>query len=102
MDPYELSSRSEDLSILSIHSFFVYKEIMSTEVLSIRISGELKREAEKLGIDVKSVVEKALADAVEQAKRRKLEEAINMLLEEMGEISDGEWVRVVKECRRER
>ncbi|MBO3753526.1 MAG: DUF4145 domain-containing protein [Candidatus Brockarchaeota archaeon] len=75
---------------------------MSTEVLSIRISGELKREAEKFGIDVKSVVEKALTDAVEQAKRRKLEEAINMLLEEMGEISDREWVRVVKECRRER
>ncbi|MGB9717566.1 MAG: DUF4145 domain-containing protein [Thermoproteota archaeon] len=75
---------------------------MSTEVLSVRISGELKREAEKLGIDVKSVVERALADAVEQAKRRKLEEAINMLLKEMGEVSDDEWVRVVKECRRER
>lgn len=75
---------------------------MSTEVLSIRISGELKRETEKLGIDVKSVVEKALADAVEQAKRRKLEEAIDMLLKEMEEISDGEWVRAVKECRRER
>lgn len=87
---------------LSIHSFFVYKQIMSTEVLSIRISGELKRETEKLGIDVKSVVEKALADAVEQAKRRKLEEAINMLLKEMDEISEEEWVRVVKECRRER
>ncbi|MCX8183066.1 MAG: DUF4145 domain-containing protein [Crenarchaeota archaeon] len=75
---------------------------MSTEVLSIRISGELKRETEKLGIDVKSVVEKALAEAVEQAKRRKLEEAINMLLKEMGEVSEEEWVRVVKECRRER
>ncbi|MEM3661024.1 MAG: DUF4145 domain-containing protein [Thermoproteota archaeon] len=75
---------------------------MSTAVLSIRISWELKRETEKLGIDVKSVVEKALADAVEQAKRRKLEEAINMLLKEMGEISEEEWVRVVKECRRER
>ncbi|MBO3797276.1 MAG: DUF4145 domain-containing protein [Thermoproteota archaeon] len=75
---------------------------MSTAVLSIRISGELKRETEKLGIDVKSVVEKALADAVEQAKRRKLEEAINMLLKEMDEISEEEWVRVVKECRRER
>jgi len=75
---------------------------MSTEVLSVRISGELKRETEKLGIDVKSVVEKALADAVEQAKSRRLEEAINILLKEMGEISNDEWVRVVKECRREK
>lgn len=84
------------------YTFFLCIQILSTEVLSIRISGELKREAEKLGIDVKSVVEKALADAVEHAKRRKLEEAINMLLKEMDEISEGEWVRVVKECRRER
>lgn len=74
---------------------------MSTEVLSIRVRRELKREAERLGIDMKSVVEKALTDAVEQAKKRKLEEAINTLLREMGEMPEEEWVRVVKECRRE-
>ncbi|MBO3840383.1 MAG: DUF4145 domain-containing protein [Thermoproteota archaeon] len=74
---------------------------MSTEVLSVRVSRELKREAERLGIDMKSVVEKALTDAVEQAKKRKLEEAINTLLREMGEMPEEEWVRVVKECRRE-
>lgn len=75
---------------------------MSTEVLSIRISKELKKETEKLNIDVKSVVEKALADAVEQAKKKRLEEAVNTLLQEIGEVSEEEWVRVVKECRRER
>jgi hypothetical protein len=57
---------------------------MSTEVLSTRISKELKREAEKLNTDAKDVVERAPADAVEQAKRRKLEEAIKALLPEMG------------------
>ena len=75
---------------------------MSTEVLSVRIRKELKKEAERLNINVKNVVEKALAEAIEQAKRKKLSEAINTLLLEMGEISEDEWVRTVKECRRER
>ena len=74
---------------------------MSTEVLSVRIRRELKKEAEKLNINMKSVVEKALAEAIEQAKRKKLSEAINALLLEMKEISEDEWVRVVRECRRE-
>jgi antitoxin component of RelBE/YafQ-DinJ toxin-antitoxin module len=75
---------------------------MSTEVLSVRIERELKREAEKLNIDIKKVVEKALAEAVEQAKRRKFEEAINALLLEMEKVSEDEWVRVIKESRRRR
>jgi len=59
---------------------------MSTEVLSvrIRIRKELKKEAERFNINVKNVVEKALAEAIEQAKRKKLSEAINTLLLEMG------------------
>lgn len=87
---------------LSIQVIFAYKSNMSTEVLSVRIERELKREAEKLNIDIKKVVEKALAEAVEQAKRRKFEEAINALLLEMEKVSEDEWVRVIKESRRRR
>lgn len=75
---------------------------MSTEVLSVRISKGLKKEAEKLDIDVKSIVERALVNAIEQAKKKRLEDAIDMLLREIGEISEEEWVRAVKECRMER
>ena len=75
---------------------------MSTEVLSIRIRKDLKRQAEKLNINVKDVVEKALAEAIEQAKRERLKESINMLLLEMKGVSEEQWVRVVRECRRER
>ncbi|MCD6537459.1 DUF4145 domain-containing protein [Candidatus Bathyarchaeota archaeon] len=74
---------------------------MSTEVLSVRIRKELKREAEKLNINMRSVVEKALAEAIEQAKRKKLSEAIDALLLEMRGVSEDEWVRVVRERRRE-
>jgi len=87
---------------LSIQVIFAYKSNMSTEVLSVRIERELKREAEKLNIDIKKVVEKALVEAVEQAKRRKFEEAINALLLEMEKVSEDEWVRVIKESRRRR
>jgi hypothetical protein len=38
---------------LSIQVIFAYKSNMSTEVLSVRIERELKREAEKLNIDIK-------------------------------------------------
>jgi hypothetical protein len=48
------------------------------------------------------VVEKALVEAVERAKRRKFEEAINALLLEMEKVSEDEWVRVIKESRRRR
>jgi len=62
----------------------------------------LKREAEKLNINVKDVVEKALVEAIEEAKRERLKKAINALLHEMREISEEQWVRVVRECRKER
>ncbi|MEM4522270.1 MAG: DUF4145 domain-containing protein [Nitrososphaeria archaeon] len=75
---------------------------MSTEVLSIRISKELKEEVQKLNINIKEVIEKAIIDAIEQAKKKKIEEAINGLLPEMEKVSEEQWVRAVKECRRER
>ncbi len=75
---------------------------MSTEVLSIRIRRELKDEAQKLNINLKEVIEKALADAIEQEKKKKLEDAINELLPKMEKISEDQWVKAVKECRRER
>jgi len=86
----------------SIQNLFVYLGEMSTEVLSIRIRKDLKREAEKLNINVKDVVEKALVEAIEEAKRERLKKAINALLHEMREISEEQWVRVVRECRKER
>jgi post-segregation antitoxin (ccd killing protein) len=43
---------------------------MSTEVLSARVRSELKEEALRLGIDVRSVIERALEEEVRRAKRR--------------------------------
>ena len=72
---------------------------MSTEVLSIRIRKDLKREAQKLGINIREVVEKALEKEIREAKKKMLREIIEKGLESMS-VSVEEWVRDVKESRR--
>jgi len=63
-------------------------EVMSTEVFSIRIRKDLKRQAEELNIDVKAIVEWALAEAIERAKMERLRESIKTISHQMKEISE--------------
>ena len=76
-------------------------QVMSTVVLSVRIRKELKEEAEKLGIDIRRVVEKALEEEVERVKMERLRKLIEESLKYM-DISVNEWVESVKESRYER
>jgi post-segregation antitoxin (ccd killing protein) len=73
---------------------------MSTEVLSVRVKRELKEEALRLGIDVRSVIERALEEEVRRAKRERfrglLEEALKGC-----DMTVEEWVRAVREARME-
>ncbi len=73
---------------------------MSTAVLSIRIRRELKEEAEKLGIDIKTVVEKALEEEIRRVKLERFRRIVEEALRSM-DISVDEWVRAVKESRLE-
>jgi len=75
---------------------------MSTEILSVRVKKELKREVEKLKLDVRSILENALIAALKQEKKKRLEKTVNDLLLEMEKVSESDWVRAVKECRKER
>ena len=74
---------------------------MSTTVLSIRIRRELKEEAERLGIDIRTVVEKALEEEIRKAKLARFKNLVEEALKSMN-ITVDEWVRVVKETRLER
>ncbi len=74
---------------------------MSTTVLSIRIRRELKEEAERLGIDIRTVVEKALEEEIRKAKLARFKNLVEEALNSMN-ITVDEWVRVVKETRLER
>lgn len=76
-------------------------QVMSTVVLSVRIRKELKEEAEKLGIDIRRVVEKALEEEVERVKMERLRKLIEEVSKYM-DISVDEWVESVKESRYER
>jgi len=74
---------------------------MSRVVLSIRIQRRLKEEAEKLGIDIRAVVERALEEEIRRAKfmrfRKLVEEALKNI-----DTTVEEWIKTVKEIRIER
>ena len=74
---------------------------MSRVVLSIRIQRRLKEEAEKLGIDIRAVVERALEEEIRRAKfmrfKKLVEEALNNI-----DTTVEEWIKAVKEVRIER
>lgn len=74
---------------------------MSTVVLSVRIGRELKEEVERLGIDVRSVVERALREEVLKKRRERFRKILENALKDM-DISVEEWVRAVGESRRGR
>jgi post-segregation antitoxin (ccd killing protein) len=71
----------------------------STVILSVRVRRELKERAEQLGINIREIVEKALERAIEERERDRLKEISNELKNLIGDISEEEWVRVIREVR---
>lgn len=74
---------------------------MPTTVLSVRIDKRLKEEIEELGIDVRTVVERALREEVRKVKLERFKRLVEKALSSM-EISIDEWIKAVKETRLER
>ena len=75
--------------------------VLSTVVLSVRIRRELKEEVERMGIDVRGVVERALREEVLRRRRERFRKILENALKDM-DISVEEWVRAVRESRRGR
>ncbi len=73
---------------------------MPTTVLSVRVRKELKEEAERLGIDIRAVIERALEDEVRRRRAKIFEEQLTKALSNMN-VSEEEWIRAVKETRKE-
>ena len=74
---------------------------MSTIVLSVRVRKELKEEAERLGVNLRGVVERAIEDEVRRAKAERMKKLIEEALKSM-DLKEEEWVKAVKESRLER
>ncbi len=72
---------------------------MMTEVLSVRVKKELKREAERLGVDLKAAVEELLEELVAEKKRNA--ENIAKELGSLMNVKPEEWVNDVKTTRQE-
>ncbi|MEM0213109.1 MAG: type II toxin-antitoxin system CcdA family antitoxin [Ignisphaera sp.] len=74
---------------------------LSTAVLSIRVRRELKEEAERLGINIRAVVEKALEEEIQRVRQEKFKKVVEEALKYV-DIPVDEWVKTVKESRFER
>jgi post-segregation antitoxin (ccd killing protein) len=74
---------------------------MTTTVLSVRIRKELKEEAEKLGINLKEVIEKSLEEEIKKVKMEKVKKIVEEALKSMN-MKEEDWIKAVKESRLER
>lgn len=74
---------------------------MSTVVLSVRVRRELKEEAERLGIDLRAVVERALEEEIKQARRMRFKKLLEEALDAI-DVTVEDWVSAVREARDER
>ena len=74
---------------------------MTSVVLSVRVRRELKEEAERLGINIREVVERALEEEIRRVKMERLKTVIGETLKAM-DVSVEEWVEAVRESRLER
>ena len=73
-----------------------------SDVISVRVRKELKEKAEKLGINVRDVVEKALESAIEEKEKEDLRNLARSIKELMKDVSEDEWVEAVRRSRDER
>ena len=74
---------------------------MTSVVLSVRVRRELKEEAERLGINIREVVERALEEEIRRVKMERLKMVIGEALKAI-DVSVEEWVEAIRESRLER
>ena len=70
-----------------------------TEVVSVRVKKSLKHEAEKLGVDLRAVIEQTLAEIVDEKKANAKKTAKE--LRDLMKVKPEEWVEDVRATRRE-
>jgi hypothetical protein len=74
---------------------------LSTTVLSVRVRKELKEEAEKLGISLREVVERALEEEIKRVKMERIKKLMEEALKSMS-LREEDWARIIKESRLEK
>ncbi len=72
---------------------------MKTVVVSVRIPKELKEEADKLGIKLRSVLEKSLKEEIERRKKEILYKNLEMASKILKKVDIEEIVKDIREFR---
>ncbi|MEM1627204.1 MAG: type II toxin-antitoxin system CcdA family antitoxin [Sulfolobaceae archaeon] len=73
-----------------------------SDVISIRVKRELKKRAEELGINIREIIEEALERAIREKEKEILKETAMKIKELMRDVSEEDWVSVVRESRDEK
>ncbi|ARM76986.1 type II toxin-antitoxin system CcdA family antitoxin [Acidianus manzaensis] len=73
-----------------------------SDVISVRVRKQLKEKAEKLGIDIRQVVEKALEEEIKKKEEEEIKKSAEIIAENMKEVKIEEWTHLVRETRNER
>lgn len=76
--------------------------IVMSEIVTIRLSRELKRKIKELNINVSEIVRKALEEEVEKREREALLKSLAEARRVLSKLSDEEIVQAVRGSREER
>ena len=84
----------------TLYTISVYIVLVSyLAVISVRVRRELKEEAERLNVDLKTVVEKALEEEILRKKAELLKSRVDETLNAMRNLTVEDWVKAVRETR---
>ena len=84
----------------TLYTISVYIVLVSyLAVISVRVRRELKEEAERLNVDLKTVVEKALEEEILRRKAELLKSRVDKTLNAMRNLTVEDWVKAVRETR---
>ena len=71
-------------------------------VVAVRVKRELKEEAERLKINFRDLVERALEEEIWKRKAELLKSKVDLALQAMENLTVEDWVEALREARRER
>ncbi|RLI89525.1 MAG: CopG family transcriptional regulator [Candidatus Altiarchaeales archaeon] len=75
---------------------------MKTTIVSVRIPTQLKKDAEKYGIDIKEVLLESLENRLKEEKFKRLKDRLKKVAKILQKIPEDELTSIVRESRDER
>jgi antitoxin component of RelBE/YafQ-DinJ toxin-antitoxin module len=71
---------------------------MESSVVSVRIKKELKDEANQTGLNLRKILEDAIAFRLQKQKMNEIKESANYIIKHMG-VTKEEWMKSIRQTR---